>query len=228
MRRDDTVLDYFASVYLPQQFARRRMTKTAARAYGHAIERLEDFAGEPIRCSDVTVGLLRGFEVWCQGRYRSSTIKIWLTAVRRVVWHWNPQQFASVDRLQPHFPSEDVRGTLDSYFFNQFVVGRRIRARRTVRQYGSTLRLFAEQLKRPALPADLNDEGLATFVAWLLHRHGNTQRTAANHLQRLAALWRWATEEQLVEQPPTWGHVTAVFLQHERRRRRSARQWPTS
>jgi hypothetical protein len=218
MKPDTTVLDYYLSVYLPQHVAGRRMCARMANQFGTAIDKLEKFAGEKVRCSVVNAGFLRGFEVWCKSRFKGPYVSKYVVPVRRVVWHWNPKQFAYASNQLPHFSGKGVPGTLDDVFCNQFAVGRRIQAQRTFRQYGSTLCLFAEQLERPALLEDLTEDRLAAFAKWLVVRRGNTIRTATNHMQRMAALWNWAARNGL-SKAPVWWRVASTLRNADGRRR---------
>jgi site-specific recombinase XerD len=192
--------EYFEHSLLTKQ------PKQAVWSYRTAVRKFEAFDGKA-KLRDIDRAKLIAFTKWyCAQGGKPSAVKRYCATIRMIVRYWNPARFAErfPRRITPIFEHSGIDGTLDCAFLNRFRRGSRIRTRRTVRQYGITLRLFSEQLGRAARLDDLSTARVSAFLTWLGTEHQATKRTVANHAQRISAMWRWAYCNWLVKQPPTW------------------------
>ncbi len=84
-----------------------------------------------------------------------------------------------------------------------FRLNTRIDSEITRRHYRRAVHWLGEMLGRPARVDDLTDSHLVGLLNWLRATRNQAPRTANGTHQRLAALWRWCRDRDLVRGGPT-------------------------
>jgi site-specific recombinase XerD len=187
--------------YLEAEY-RQRLNANSLRIYRSVARAFDRFADGPTKRADEST--VDRFRHWLTDQgYREATAKMYATLARVVLREAFPEADWLPRRIR-QFANADVPGTLDHAFVNRFIGLREVKQPHTRRRYRIALELFSEHLGRPALVSDLNRRRVHSFLRWLVEDRGQSQWTAANHSQRIAAMWSWAARAKLVKSPPTW------------------------
>lgn len=95
--------------------------------------------------------------------------------------------------------------TVRHLLFDRFIpLNLKIRDDLTRQHYRRALDNFAEYLGHDPLLADLNDESLTGFLAYLLKTRQLAERTVNERAGRVRTFWTWAAKKRLVDQWPTF------------------------
>jgi hypothetical protein len=189
---------YIEERFLPKR-AQAGISKNTVTTYRRRVARFCEVLEAAVLIGEIDRPMLDRFEKEYVDEGGSGVgAKNIVGTVRRIVRDWNPERYLA-GSLNPRrsglFRHSSEPSTLDHAFVTRRRRGCRIRSRRTVRQYGETIKLFGEFLGRPACRSDLCRQCVAGFLEWLTEARHSTNWTITNHAQRLDALTHLASDK---------------------------------
>jgi integrase len=203
-----TLWNYLVDVYIPERTKAGKLNRRGAWAYRCKIRRFLQVAGDDVKLVDLSEENLLEFEQELAKSYSKRTAMVTRQDVRVVLRHWNPDKFPSQRgggaNVRPQFADEEITGTLEEIFCDDYLPERTsISSQQTIRQYSRSLQLFSVHLGHPATPADLTDKIVGKFLRWLVDVEGVKPITANGYVKQVKALWVWLAKKRIVAEFPT-------------------------